>query len=393
MPASAPWWWEAPSPVSRSVQQSEFESLEALSEPARQALERGDYGRCQQLLAPLLEQHHVSTPFGGQLRLLLATAQMGQGNSTAAAATCRSLRACRDASLRSQAKDLQEVLEAPALERPREWSMTLPPLGEVQPLEGQVQALARRRRRRQPPPPPAPPTDPTSAPLGFAVVVIVLLLITALLGGCVDVDTTLRFPAPGRLQVSQTSTSSTGSALPWQRQLMAAVKSTPWSTRQDHGQLSLRAPALPASQALDLLAATLEQAASLAAVPLPPPELSLVERNWLLGVRQQFSCSLDLRALQALPGLELSLSLEPLPQRAVRRAEPLAVQAVAPRRGRPARVIWRLQPGSLNQLEVSCWRWSRLGVGSVLIGLLLALVALLQRLKLAAGFGLPQLPA
>jgi hypothetical protein len=29
----------------------------------------------------------------------------------------------------------------------------------------------------------------------------------------------------------------------------------------------------------------------------------------------------------------------------------------------------------------------------VLIGLLLALVALLQRLKLAAGFGLPQLPA
>lgn len=271
--------------------------------------------------------------------------------------------------------------------------MTLPPLGEVQPLEGQVQALARRRRRRQPPPPPAPPTGPTSAPLGFAVVVIVLLLITALLGGCVDVDTTLRFPAPGRLQVSQTSTSSTGSALPWQRQLMAAVKSTPWSTRQDHGQLSLRAPALPASQALDLLTATLEQAASLAAVPLPPPELSLVERNWLLGVRQQFSCSLDLRALQALPGLELSLSLEPLPQRAVRRAEPLAVQAVAPRRGRPARVIWRLQPGSLNQLEVSCWRWSRLGVGSVLIGLLLALVALLQRLKLAAGFGLPQLPA
>ncbi len=375
------------------MQQSEFESLEALSEPARQALERGDYGRCQQLLAPLLEQHPASSPMGGQLRLLLATAQMGQGNSAAAAATCRTLRACRDASLRSQAKDLQEVLEAPALERPREWSMTLPPLGEVQPLEGQVQAMARRRRRQLPPPPPAPPTGPTTAPLGFAVVALVLLLITALLGGCVDVDTELRFTAPGRLQISQISQSSTGSPLPWQRQLRAELQSTPWRSRQDHGQLTLRAPALPAQQALDLLSATLERSADLVAVPLPEPQLSLQERNWLLGVRQHLACSIDLRGFEALPGLDLTLSLEPLPQRAVRLAEPLPVRGLSPRQGHAARVMWRLQPGALNRLEVSCWRWSRLGVGAVLIGLLLALVALLQRLKLAAGFGLPQLPA
>jgi len=56
-------------------------------------------------------------------------------------------------------------------------------------------------------------------------------------------------------------------------------------------------------------------------------------------------------------------------------------------------LVWRLQPGSINRLEFSCWRWSRLGVGALVIGLLFALVALLQRLKLAAGFGLPQLPA
>jgi len=355
------------------VQQPEFDSLDALSEPARLALERGDYGRCQQLLAPLLEQHPASSPFGGQLRLLLATAQMGQGNSAAAAATCRSLRACRDANLRSQAKDLQEVLEAPALERPREWSMTLPSLGEVQPLEGQVQALA-RRRRRLPPPPPAPPTGPTSAPLGFALVAVVLLLLTALLGGCVDVDTSLRFTAPGRLQISQTSQSSTGHPLPWQQQLASAVQSTPWKPRQDHGQLSLKAPALPAQQALDLLAATFAQGAALAAVDLPPPQFSLQERNWLLGVRQEFRCSLD-------------------PQRAIRKAEPLAVQALPARQGRPPTLVWQLQPGALNQLELSCWRWSRLGVGALVIALLLGLVALLQRLKLAAGFGLPQLPA
>ena len=81
------------------------------------------------------------------------------------------------------------------------------------------------------------------------------------------------------------------------------------------------------------------------------------------------------------------MTLEPLTQKAVRLAEPLPVLV------KRSRLIWRLQPGALNQLEFSCWRWSRLGVGAVLIALLLALVAVLQRLKLAAGFGPPQLPA
>ena len=270
--------------------------------------------------------------------------------------------------------------------------MTLPSLAEVQPLEGQAQALARRRRPIASPPP-APPTGPTTAPWGFALVALALLLITALLGGCVDLETSLRFTAPGRLQISQSSQSSTGSPLPWQRQLAADLQGSAWKQRQDHGELQLRAPALPARQALDLLASTVKQGAALAAVDLPDPDFALIERNWLLGVQQRFHCSLDLRGLQPLPGLQLSLSLEPLQQRAVRRAEPLPVQVKRSSQGNSSALVWHLQPGVMNQLEFTCWRWSRLGVGSLLIALLLALVALLQRLKLAAGFGPPQLPA
>jgi hypothetical protein len=47
----------------------------------------------------------------------------------------------------------------------------------------------------------------------------------------------------------------------------------------------------------------------------------------------------------------------------------------------------------VNRLELVCWRGSRLGLGALGVALLLALVSLLQRLRLAAGFGLPQLPA
>jgi hypothetical protein len=47
----------------------------------------------------------------------------------------------------------------------------------------------------------------------------------------------------------------------------------------------------------------------------------------------------------------------------------------------------------VNRLEIACWRWSRLGLGGLAVALLLVLVSVLQRLRLAAGFGPPQLPA
>jgi hypothetical protein len=77
----------------------------------------------------------------------------------------------------------------------------------------------------------------------------------------------------------------------------------------------------------------------------------------------------------------------------VRQAQPLAPVASGRGRDQPPRLRWSLQPGALNRLELSCWRWSRLGLGGLAIALLLGVVSLLQRLRLAAGFGLPQLPA
>ena len=374
---------------------TEQPAADSLLDPARAALERGDYGRCLALLQPLAEAHSASTPFGGSVRLLMATAQMGQGDSEAAAATCRSLRACRDTTLRNMARDLQEVLEAPALQRPREWSMTLPSLGEMQPLEGEFKAMARsRRRRRQPDQPPPPPTGPTRAPLGFALVAIALLAITVLLGGCMQLETTLRLPSPGRLQLSHTTSSATGEALPWQRRWAAALDGAPLQHRIDHGRQTLISPVLPAAEALELLRSSVESGAQLAGVALPEPRLSLNERNWLLGVRQRLQIELDLRSLEPFSALDLALRIEPMRLRAVRHAEPEpALQVAGPSRDQRPALRWSLRPGALNRLELSSWRWSRLGLGAGLIALLLILVSWLQRLRLAAGFGPPQLPS
>jgi hypothetical protein len=102
---------------------------------------------------------------------------------------------------------------------------------------------------------------------------------------------------------------------------------------------------------------------------------------------------LDLRQLQPLPGLSLTVQLEPMRPRAVRLAEPLPAVASVSGRAQTPRLRWSLQPGARNRLQLSCWRWSRLGLGGLAIALLLVMVSVLQRLRLAAGFGLPQLPA
>ena len=56
-------------------------------------------------------------------------------------------------------------------------------------------------------------------------------------------------------------------------------------------------------------------------------------------------------------------------------------------------ILWPLQAGQVNGLELRCWRWSPLGLGGVVISLALVMVNVLQRIRLRLGYGLPELPA
>ena len=95
-----------------------------------------------------------------------------------------------------------------------------------------------------------------------------------------------------------------------------------------------------------------------------------------------------------MPGLYLALVLAPVRPAAVLQAAPTGVVTAPPvdRQGR-RQLIWPLQPGQVNVLELRCWRWSGLGVGAVAVGLVLTLVLALQGIRRRLGFGLPELPA
>ena len=373
---------------------------------ARLALDQGDYGQVLKILEPMIERSSPTSTSGADLRLMLATALMGRGDIDKASECCRALQACHDPLLRSQAKTLLQVLEAPPLLRPRDWSITMPRLSGSEVLQGKE--IMTRSRSRQTPPLPPPPVGPTRSPLGFALVVIAFLLITTLLGGCVEVRTDLRFDGPGRLQLSHRLVSSSGQPTPWQRRFEKALEADSFQPVVEAGVTRWQKSVMPANKALDLLAGNLANAADLAGVSLPPPRPDFTERNWLLGVHQHLLVEVDLRGLPSLYGVDLRLGIGPVGSMAVQRAMPLPARPFSAgllsasslddqigwgsSGAQGQGILWPLQAGQVNAVELRCWRWSPLGLGGMAIGLALVMVSVLQRIRLRIGYRLPELP-
>ena len=357
---------------------------------AEAALERGDYGQCIALLEPLAEATPISDNQGAEIRMLLVTAWMGKGDESKALSTCRLLTRCKDPELKTRARQLLDVLEAPSLARPASWSMQLPTL-EMDPRVGKRPKLFNRRKLR--PPPPSPPTGPTRAPAaGFAVLVITVLIgLTLLLSGCVRITGDLSIPGPDRVEMAWTIDSRSGLKLPWQDAFSRELRAMhlPWKIRNSgNGHLEVKAPPQNGEEAAALLSQTVEAAGRSAGLVLPAPSLRLEERNWLVGLEQELLLELDLSALENLNELQIAVRLGN--QASMRRLE--SSPSVANKNAK-GELIWPLTIGMQNRLQWSQWRWSPLGLGSVVIVALLVLTASLQRLRLLMGFGYPELPS
>ena len=341
--------------------------------PAETALERGDYGQCLEQLSPLADSRPLPDPEGARIRLLMVTALMGQGRDQEALSICQLLSRSGEPQLRQQARQLLTILEAPSLDRPERWSMKLPPLS-IQASGSAAPVTSRRRRSRKPPPPAPPPTGPTRPPaLGFAVLVTaVLLALTVVLSGCVRMQADLNSPAPDRLQLVWDIQSSTDQLQPWQQRFDQKLKSLRPDVTVEHprpGAQRITTAALPSAAFRSTLTQMIQLLSNSAGIDLPTPRIRLVERNWLVGVQQRLLLELALEQLPDLPGFDLSLGLN------------------------HGQVNQTLEQGESVDLEVTSWRWSPLGLGSLLVSVLLLLSLLLQGVRRRLGFGFPELPS
>jgi hypothetical protein len=337
---------------------------------AETALERGDYGQCLEQLTPLAEARPLPDPEGARVRLLMVTALMGQGRDQEALTICQLLSRSSEPQLRQQARQLLTILEAPALDRPERWSMRLPPLS-IQASGDAAPVSSRRRRSRKPPPPPTGPTRPPA--LGFAVLVAaVLLALTVVLSGCVRMQADLSSPAPDRLQLAWEIQSSTDQLLPWQQRFDRTLQTLRPDVTVEHprpGAQRITTAAMSSAAFRSTLTQVFQLLSASAGIDLPEPRIRLVERNWLVGVQQRLILQLDLDRLPDLPGVDLALGLN------------------------QGQVNQTLRPAENINLEASSWRWSPLGLGSLVVAVLLLLSLLLQGVRRRLGFGFPELPS
>ena len=126
--------------------------------------------------------------------------------------------------------------------------------------------------------------------------------------------------------------------------------------------------------------------------------MEVEERNWLVGVRQHLTLEIDLTSVGPMSLGSLTLGIGPVRSAAVSRAEPNAVRKPAPGSGplpQPGRgmLLWPLENGQVNRIDIRCWHWSGLGLGSLMILVCLVLVLSLQTIRRALGYGWPELPA
>ena len=336
------------------------------------ALERGDYGQSLEMLSSLAELHPLSDPNGPYLRFLMVTALMGQGQDDKALSTCRALCQCRDSDLRQQARQLLTILEAPSLERPERWSIRLPQL-EMNATGQGITAPGRRRRSRKQNDPPPPPTGPTRGPaLGFGLLVsAVLLALTLLLSGCVQIDVDLELPGPDRMQMQWQIQSLHEQRLPWQQRFEQSLSEELPDLQIDHpgpGAAVLATTVQPSHELNLQMKRIVDLAGRSAGVELPPPGLTLQERNWLIGVHQTLHLSLDLTSLPTIPDLTINLNLD------------------------HGRQQHRLNSGERTQIELESWRWNPLGLGCLAVLLLLLVSLWLQSIRRGL-FGFPALPS
>ncbi len=353
---------------------------------AEVALERGDYGQCLEYLEPLEQKYPLTTYKGAKIRMLMVTAFMGKGDEGKAISTCRLITRCKDPDLRQRSKQLLSVLEAPSLTRPKDWSIRLPKI-DLNPSTGGTSKNTNKKKRKQPSPP-LPPTGPTKAfSIGFSSLAgVILIILTILLSGCVRIRTELHLPSPDRIQLDWSIESKTDQLLPWQIQFEHSLKEIipeiNFQTTSD-GKQFIKAPLMNSKEANLVLQKTISTATEAAGIEIPSPQISLKEKNWLIGVHQDLMLVVDLRELPKIPGLSLSVLINPSANKDNLNSKPNSIKS---------KNEWVLKQQQVNQMELHTWKWNHLGIGTLLIIGLMILSMILQSLRLSMGFGFPELP-
>ena len=351
---------------------------------AEAALDKGDYSLCIKIIDPLLLSYSATTKTGAKLRLLKVTAYMGKGDEYKAIDICQTLTKNKDATVRQQAQQLLSILEAPCLPRPSNWSVEIPKIEIDTSIKSSFRKTKKKKIANHP------PTGPTkNLDFGFSIITLLIVsLITLLLSGCVDISTNLRVTGPDRLNISLEINSISGELLPWQIEFSNNLNKSHSALRiqTEGGQQYFEAPTIRFEETNELLRQIASVASKTSGFDVKKPEIIKNDNNWLIGSRQNLKIYFDLKEFPKIPGLKINITMHDIDNKNNFKSKPLEPTF------KDGSILFPLQIGQINELEVSYWQWNQISVGIILIISLTLLSIFLQRFRLSMGLGFPELP-
>ena len=352
---------------------------------AEAALAKGDYSLCIRIIDSLILSYSEATVIGAELRLLKVTAYMGKGDEKNAIDTCKTLLNTKEAAIREQAKQLLSILEAPCLPRQSNWSVEIPKIEMEPSLKSSFRQTKKKKKKVN-----HPPTGPTkNLDFGFSIITLLIIsLITFLLSGCVDISTNLNVTGADRLKISLDIESTSGKSMPWQIDFadnLAKEQSVLKIQTEEHKQ-HFESPTIRFKEGNELLQQITSVASKTSGFNIVKPEIITNNKNWIIGTRQNLKIYFDLKELPKIPGLKLNLIMHDIDNKNNFKTKPIEPTL------KTGLMIWALEIGQINQLEVSYWKWNQISVGIILIISLTLISISLQKLRLKMGFGYPELP-
>ncbi|WP_269622522.1 DUF3153 domain-containing protein [Prochlorococcus marinus] len=362
-------------------------SRETTLKLAEEALARGSYHECITSLETLLEQDSLLTSNGAKLGILMITALVGTGESSKALSYCKQLTKHKDDSIRQQAKQLLSILASPELERPKSWSIEIPNLN-INSLSKNKNYINKQKPKKIEPK--APTGETKDLKIGFTLTTLtILLLLTFLLSGCMRFTTEIQLKGADKLAINWSIKSNSNKILPWQEEFISSIRElTPKLNIEttEEGIQNIYSQSLNSKDANILLKNTLLRASNTAGVEMPPTNMNLQEKNWLIGIQQNLDLNIDLTKFPEIPGLKIEVNINPLSPKSIPKGSP--VQPTI----NDKNINWQLQLGNINKLSIHKWHWSRLGLGTIGIICIMLLSLIIQNIKLQMGFGFPELP-
>ncbi|MGF1540010.1 MAG: tetratricopeptide repeat protein [Pleurocapsa sp.] len=119
-----------------------------LYQAGKEALEKGQYRLSIENLEAARELVSLASRRGGEVQIWLVTAYQAANKITEAVALCKELATHADLETRQQAQRLLYIIQAPRLNRPREWMSEIPDLANADSAKAQYVTAKKNKNHK-----------------------------------------------------------------------------------------------------------------------------------------------------------------------------------------------------------------------------------------------------